>query len=139
MIAIVCLDESGGMLFNHRRQSRDRVVTERIGRICKGKKVWMNSYSYPVYGALKQVEVVVDPDFLRKAGHGDYCLVETERLEQVREKLEGVLVFWWNRKYPADFYLDLDLSQWRKAETQEFSGASHERITEEFYIGDERI
>ncbi|WP_434309958.1 ribonuclease Z [Hominifimenecus sp. rT4P-3] len=139
MIAIVCLDESRGMLFNHRRQSRDLAVTDRIGRICRGKKVWMNSYSYPVYGALEQVEIAVDPDFVGKAGQGDYCLVETECLEPVQEKLEGLLVFWWNRKYPADFYLDLDLSQWKKVEAQEFSGVSHEKITEEFYVKAERI
>ena len=30
MRVIVCVDDNGGMLFNHRRQSRDRVLCERV-------------------------------------------------------------------------------------------------------------
>ena len=30
MRLIVCLDDKNGMAFNHRRQSRDRIVTEKI-------------------------------------------------------------------------------------------------------------
>ena len=100
MVIIVCLDEKGGMLFGGRRLSRDKAVTERIRQICKGKRLWMNSYSYKLYGELEGVEIII---------------------------------FWWNRKYPADMRFDLELEKWERMSSSEFPGMSHERITEETY------
>ena len=33
---IVCLDDKNGMAFNHRRQSRDCIVTAKIAELVKG-------------------------------------------------------------------------------------------------------
>lgn len=133
MIVIVCLDDNRGMMFNHRRQSRDEAVTERIQEICTGKKLWMNSYSDKWYGGLEGVDVVVEDDFLSLAGRGEFCLAESEHLLPFDEKMEQIIVYWWNRVYPADVYLDLDLSRWERKERNEFLGTSHEKITEEIY------
>lgn len=35
MIVIVCLDDKGGMMFNHRRQSRDKSLCAQILRLTK--------------------------------------------------------------------------------------------------------
>lgn len=133
MIVIVCLDENNGMMFHGKRQSRDKALTERIRQISKGKRIWMNNYSYQLYGDLESTETVADKDFLAKAGTGEICLVETERLVPVLDRIEGVFVFRWNRKYPADFRLDLKFAEWERMETRKFPGVSHEKITEEFY------
>lgn len=133
MIVIVCLDDNRGMMFNRRRQSRDEAVTERIQEICTGKKLWMNSYSDKWYGGLEGVDVVVEDDFLSLAGRGEFCLAESEHLLPFGEKMEQIIVYWWNRVYPADVYLDLDLSRWERKERNEFLGTSHEKITEEIY------
>ena len=45
MIVICVIDDHGGMLFNHRRQSQDRILRARILQRTKGKKLWMNAYS----------------------------------------------------------------------------------------------
>ena len=37
MTLIVCVDDNMGMLFNHRRQSKDVVVRERILKQAEGK------------------------------------------------------------------------------------------------------
>ena len=76
MVIIVCLDEKGGMLFGGRRLSRDKAVTERVRQICKGKRLWMNSYSYKLYGELEGVETLEDEHFLFKAGKGEISLDE---------------------------------------------------------------
>ena len=133
MIVIVCLDDKDGMMFNHRRQSRDQAVTERIQKICKGKIVWMNPYSEKLYGSLEGAKAVVADDFLSLASDGEYCLVESERLGPFIEKIEKMIIFGWNRTYPADVYLDLDLSHWERKGRDEFHGSSHDRITEEIY------
>lgn len=120
-------------MFNHRRQSRDQAVTERIQGLCKGKKLWMNAYSHKLYGGLEEIEAAVEEDFLSLAGKGEFCLVESENLAPYAEKIEKIFVYWWNRIYPADCYLDLDLSQWVRTRRNEFTGSSHEKITEEIY------
>ena len=53
--------------------------------------------------------------------------------EILQKKLEELIIFWWNRSYPRDFRLDLDLSEWRKRAVREFPGNSHEKITEVCY------
>ncbi len=133
MVIIVCLDEKGGMLFGGRRLSRDKAVTERVRQICKGKRLWMNSYSYKLYGELEGVETLEDEHFLFKAGKGEICLDEAEALKPVEDKIEEIIIFWWNRKYPADMRFDLELEKWERMSSSEFPGMSHERITEETY------
>lgn len=64
---------------------------------------------------------------------GDYCWVEDKHLAPYADKLEQVVTFKWNRKYPGDFYFDLPLEQWSLVSTEEFSGSSHEKITKEVY------
>lgn len=49
------------------------------------------------------------------------------------ENIELVILYRWNRTYPADVYLDLDLSQWERNVQHEFRGSSHEKITEVKY------
>ena len=46
MIAAVCIDDRGGMLFNHRRQSQDRLLREDLLAEAAGRPLWMNSYSW---------------------------------------------------------------------------------------------
>lgn len=133
MIAILLLEDNGGMMFNHRRQSRDRVVTERIAEICSGKKLWMNGYSFKFYGVLDGVETLEDEAFLSKAGEGDFCLVEDASLKPYIDQLEGLVIFRWNRAYPSDVYTDIRLEEWEMTEMREYPGNSHEKITEEFY------
>lgn len=134
MIVIVCLDTACGMMFANRRQSRDRAVTERIKEICNGKTLWMDAYSAQLYGSLKEMEIIVEDDFLFHAKMGEFCLVETRQLAFVETEIEGIYVFWWNRTYPSDLCFDLDLTKWKKVSRKDFSGSSHEKITEEYYI-----
>lgn len=77
--------------------------------------------------------MAINVDFLSLAEIGEFCLIESESLAPFAEKIEQIIVFWWNRTYPADVYLDLDLSQWERKKRYEFPGTSHEKITEEIY------
>lgn len=133
MIAIVCLDEQRGMLFNKRRQSRDRRVTERILEITEGKKLWMEPFSVKLFEEMLPENAVADEDFLLKAEKGEYCFVENRPLKALEGNIEKLIVFWWNRRYPTDFYLDLELNEWILAAKSEFAGYSHEKITEMIY------
>jgi len=110
MKIIVCVDNQNGMMFNHRRQSQDRVLRKRILELTGGKKLWMNAYSQKQFlqvngnmpkeqeqsGQLGQSgQIQADEEFLEKAGPGEYCFVEDKdvvpyesRIEDMRGRLQ---------------------------------------------------
>lgn len=51
----------------------------------------------------------------------------------IQTQVDSVILYKWNRVYPADQYFAMDLSGWKLVETVEFPGSSHEKITEERY------
>ena len=49
------------------------------------------------------------------------------------ERMEGLVLYRWNRRYPADLYCTLPLEDFVLEERREFAGSSHECITREVY------
>ena len=139
MRIIVAVDDGGGLMFNRRRQSQDRVLRERILRLSDGARLWMNAYTRKQFEDAAAGQIQVDEDFLQKAADGDYCFVENAPVLPALDRVERVILFRWNRAYPSDMKFDLDLSAppWTLAETDEFPGSSHEKITEEVYVREE--
>lgn len=133
MILIVCVDDDNGMMFNKRRQSRDRVVIEDILSMSGEKTVWIQRFSAPLFEKYEK-NVMIDDGFLDRAEEGEFCFVENCSILPVLERVEKIVVYRWNRKYPADFHFDVDLSQWNLENSSEFRGSSHERIVKEIYI-----
>lgn len=134
MIVIVCLDEQGGMMFNRRRQSRDQFVTRDILEMCQGRHLYLNAYSASIFQDLQVEYLIVADNFLEQSGEGDYCFVENQKLLPHEAVIEQLIIYRWNRRYPADFYLDLSLEKgWKKVSTCEFKGFSHDKITKEIY------
>ena len=133
MIAAVCIDDRNGMLFHKRRVSRDRVQQEDLLQLCGERKLWIHSFSAKLFAEFGD-RIIVDDDFLQKAEAGDICFVENQPLEIWKERLEGVILYRWNRMYPSDTKLDLDLTDFVKQEEKLFSGSSHETITREIYV-----
>ena len=115
MHIIVCLDDQNGMAFNHRRQSRDRVVTEDICILADGRPLWMNK------------------NFLAAAPDDALCFVEDAPLAPLLARIDRLTIYRWNRRYPADLHFDLSLDGWRLTGGGEFRGYSHDKITREDY------
>ena len=133
MILIVCVGDRGGMLFAGRRQSQDRVLRDDLLREVNGAKLFMNAYSAKLFGADDRITVA--EDCLARAGAGEYCFVENLDPVPYAEKLEQIIVYRWNRHYPADrhFKIALETPAWTKIRTEEFAGSSHEKITKDVY------
>ena len=112
MILIVCIDDNKGMMFNHRRQSQDGVLRRHILDMVGNGKLWMNEYSGKMFAKdseeLLHGPVQTDEDFLKKASSGEYCFVETNScgLDMFPDtaNIEAVVLYKWNRVYPADQY-----------------------------------
>ena len=133
MIVIACVDKKYGMLFNHRRQSQDRLLRARILDLTKDSTLWMNAYSSKQFKEGLPSHVSVSDDFLSLAGPGDFCFVEHADLTLYQDKITGIILYHWNREYPADQYFSLDMTQYMMEKITDFPGSSHETITEEVY------
>lgn len=131
MIVIACVDDSGGMMFNHRRQSQDRKVREFLLDLSKDAKLWMNAYSAKQFEDAPQIQV--SEDCLKECPEGDFCFVENEDPVPYAEKIEQIVLVKWNRRYPADVFFEIPLDAWHLESTREFPGFSHEKITVEVY------
>ena len=141
MTGIVCLDQEDGLLFNGRRQSRDRVVTEKILSMTEGNPLWMSAYSRRIFP--EDASVCVAEDLLEKlaeltesagenAGKASFCLIE-EAVDLENEAIDEWLVFRWKRVYPADVFLKFPADGWEKELIETFAGYSHEEIDLERY------
>ena len=134
MILILCVDDRGGMLFNRRRQSQDREVRRDILAMAAGRVLRMTPSSRRQFPE-RELPAVVEEDFLQRAGPGELCLVEDQPPGPWLPRAEQVILYRWNRVYPADLRADFPppTGEWRLAECRDFPGHSHKTITKEVY------
>jgi hypothetical protein len=125
MKTIVCLDQNNGMYFNERRQSRDRYVIRDIMDMTKEDNLFVNDYSKDLFST--RDNLIISNDYFSKAKREDYCFIENHIPDQ--SSAEMLIVYRWDKVYPADYRLKLD--QWRLVNTLEFAGYSHDKITKE--------
>lgn len=133
MIGIVCLDQKNGMYFNERRQSRDRYVIRDILDMTKDNVLHINSYSEELFEKQSKKYIISD-DYFSDAKKDEYCFVENHILDQ--STTDKLIVYRWDKVYPADY--KMDLRQWKLVSTLEFMGYSHDKITKEVYVRDEK-
>jgi hypothetical protein len=160
MILIACVEEKNGMMFNHRRVSRDRVVNADIRRISADGQLCMDAYSAKMFDSedvftisgdlLKNAEFIYEPsagntlkqfenssdlfeDKMQNIQIPIYFYVEDP--DQIHEEeVDKIILYRWNRSYPADQFFPIDLSTWTRTESIDFSGYSHEKITRETFV-----
>ena len=134
MIPIVCVDDSWGMAFGGRRQSRDREVSARVLADAAGRPLWCAPSSLTLFGPGAEGHLTAAEDFLNRRARG-VLLRGGRPLLPWLERMEGLVLYRWNRRYPADVYLDIrpEPPGWRLVSREEFSGSSHPRITKEVY------
>lgn len=149
MKAIACVDDGMGLSFNKRRQSSDKVVTKKILELAGDKKLYAEPYSQKLLETAVQdlaadtdirPELQFQDDFLEAAGADNsnpevYCFTERKSLQDLpKDKMDELVLFYWNRRYPSDVKLGLDLNDWEEINTYEYPGNSHEKITEVHYV-----
>lgn len=133
MIVFVCVDDRDGMMFNGRRLSQDRKLREAVLETASPGRLWMNEYSRGQFP--QEASICVSRDFLSLAQEKDFCFVEDQDLSAFSGRISKIILFHWNRSYPADFYFDRSLLEGRSlVYSEEFKGFSHEKITREDYV-----
>ena len=132
MTLIFCLDNKRGMMFNSRRQSSDRVLRERIISISGEDRLIVSPYTAKQFEITDNVTVSDDPMAIVSAG--DVCFIEDT--EARFDSCERVIIYLWNRDYPADKHFSADLAGlgFKLSSVEDFKGYSHEKITEKIYV-----
>ena len=139
MIVYIAVDKENGMLFNNRRQSQDRIMRENMLRDCVDSKLWIAEYSRRLFldenENLTPSNVIVDDDFLANAGENDHCFVEKADIAPWMNKIDTIVLYKWNKSYPADTYFDTSLldNNWKKFSLNHFKGSSHDKIFKEVW------
>jgi len=129
MILLLCIDEKDGMLFGGRRQSKDRALRERMLSLAASSRLIVNAFTAKQF---EEEGFVLSEDPAGEAMAGD--LVFLEDLPLPKENIEKIVLYHWNRRYPADRFFDRKLLDGRKkVKTTDFIGSSHEKITEEIW------
>ena len=129
MTLIVCVDDNNGLLFNKRRQSRDRALTARVLTLCEGEKLWVTPYSASLFA---DADITIDDEPLAHMAMDDAAFIEAAVPSFANAS--RLIVYRWNRRYPADTYLPVPEEYgFVKTASAEFAGHSHERITEDIY------
>ena len=130
MNIIICLDDRNGMMFNKRRQSRDKKVIQDMRELCVESHLWTSDYSGLLF---EMKDVYVTDNFLEHAAEDDYCFIESIDPNEIEVPINKIVVYRWNRIYPADLYCTLDFSNYKLIDEKEFPGSSHEKITRQIY------
>ena len=134
MIIITCVDEKGGMLFHNRRQSKDRNLLKHIMEVIGKNKLWISEFSSNLFEEYLEDNVYIVDDGLYCVTANDYCFVENLSLKGIEDKIDKIILYNWNRHYPADTYWELPLDDWHMISEKDIVGSSHEKITERIYI-----
>lgn len=122
------------MMFNKRRQSRDKRVIEDVARTADDGAIYISAYSEPLF-AESEASVIAVSDPLLSAGEDGYAFIEDLPLGKYAEKITRLVVYRWNRLYPSDFSLDVKPKEMglRLKNRRDFVGTSHDKITREEY------
>ena len=127
MTIYVCLDDRNGMLFNRRRQSRDAAVLEDI-RTSIPDALTIDPFSEKLIQSAGIPYVLADGDLPEDA----HFFLEARPAAQAVACASTLVIYRWNRHYPADVRWNIPAG-FSLAETTEFPGKSHEKITKEVY------
>ena len=131
MTIYVCLDDKNGMLFNGRRQSRDARVLEDIAKGLPGV-LTIDPFSEKLVAAA-QIPYGLAGDTPDRECH---FFLENRDPDTLLSMADCLVIYRWNRHYPGDtrWNADPEALGFHLAETTEFPGKSHEKITKEVYV-----
>ena len=133
MTIYVCLDDKNGMLFNKRRQSRDVAVLADI-QASIPDSLTIDPFSEKLIQGAK-IPYALAPEDLSLLPPDAHFFIENRSAADIVPLTSTVVIYRWNRHYPADTHWDPDLAQcgFTLRESSEFPGKSHEKITKEVY------
>ncbi len=135
MFYFICLDNHRGLRFNNRRVSHDRVVTADIIQNCS-HTLFLDTTSFPLFeGKIENISYSFDIPTSQNMQDSLFI----EYLYQVDFSMcTSLTIYHWNRSYPSDEKLAPLPDHFMCIHTEELTGYSHEKITKEIWINEEK-
>ena len=130
---VFATDERGGMIFNKRRVSRDRILIKDLMDSFTGN-IYITEYSRILFEEYES-RVVICKDPLSSSPDGGICFVECPPIKPYIQDVSKIIAYNWNRRYPYDMCIDISPKEcgFSLTSTEEFIGSSHEKITKEIF------
>ena len=134
MTVFLCIDDRGGMLFNKRRQSRDSCVIADMAESVGDGVLYISDFSEGLFSE-SEISVISVPDPLISVGDNGFAFVENLHIADFIQKIDSLIIYRWNKKYPYDFSLDVVPGEcgFKLFKSYDFKGSSHDKITKEVY------
>ena len=129
MNLIFCLDDKNGILFNHRRQSRDRVMIKDALTL-SGGRLFVTPFSEKIMKTYETPYTVVEDPL--SLGKEDWLFYEEGDPSFLFPLCQKIVVYRWNEVYPSDVCVSL-ASLRGGEEEEEMEGFSHKKITRHTY------
>ena len=122
------------MLFNKRRQSRDSAVIANIAESVGDGILYISDFSESLF-ADSEISVISVPEPLSSVSDSGYVFVENLHISDFTKHIDTLIIYRWNRKYPYHFSLDIIPQEcgFTLADSCDFKGSSHDKITKEVY------
>ena len=137
MILITVVDNNMGLLFNNRRLSKDEELKKMIYFITNHRRLAMCFYSLDQFNddslQLFTPEISITNVEPSEWTPCDFYFNEIYPLKEGEKFIDKIILFKWNRDYPSDTKLEIDLSLYNLIKSSCFSGKSHNKITIELY------
>jgi hypothetical protein len=133
MTIIFTLDDNNGTQCAGKRQSRDRVVGDKIIALAKNNlHILQEATSFFKNNDMTNVPCTIWSDLWHLPEHAVF-FAEHVLPPEVMNAAEKIYVFRWNRQYPSLAKDRVNLDGFRKTVIEEFQGSSHPNITLEMY------
>ncbi len=135
MTLAVCLDDNNGLQFNGRRQSRDQELLCDLQKEAAGE-IFITPFSEKLFAQMEIPAKVSNAPAI-EAGVDDLVFYEEGEIAPLLSAATRLIVYRWNRVYPADVVWQGELPPHGFTlfgEITEFVGFSHEKITKEVYV-----
>lgn len=132
MILAVCIDDSNGLMFNNRRLSSDKAVIQDVLEFAAEKKISILPYSASIFQEFDGRFIINE----KLNSNSEFCFAEFGDFLKIKDSVDMLIVYKWNRRYPSDtkFPLDAFKAFMTLNSTMDFEGSSHPCITREVYV-----
>lgn len=133
MILIFTLDDKNGTSIGGKRQSKDRVVADKIIELSNNQPICMKAKSTTFFNDASYMCKIRTIDSFDELHEDSIFFAEEVVQASVMEAAEKIIVFRWNRNYPSLVTDRVSLDGYNKEIADEFKGYSHDKITMEVY------
>ncbi len=134
MKLVFCIDDRGGMMFNKRRVSRDRILIENLAELIGDNALYIEPYSEELFSE-QDLNIICSRNPVSSADKEDFSFIESIDPQEALSCADELIIYKWNRKYPSElrFTESPEKHGFCLAESFDFTGSSHEKITREIY------